>query len=372
MISENVSFISFSDTIIKFLKTKNISFDGKNTLTGVLDGMYFPKINAFQSYISERIHDNNQWLYILDKLTSKDIEESMEYYIDESRKSTNPNNHIKRRSVLDNYRTSIYEYFKFLSSNGVKNKSLITTFDLWEEDPDAFIKVMQRVAKKKGLIDSIKSVEPISEDDFTTLMDTCDKFMNKLQNINPVQNEYNYKRYVRALIVKLMLFVGIKCEVLPSIKLGDFDASHNTISINGFCVHLPNKLRDQLYIYTKFREEIFKNCRTQSYSVLDNLFINIDGSMGSPGSKNDISSNQFITGFLKYYIDRSDVIGVSKNVIIKMIEEGINQSVIQNFTGYKSEVYEFCQRKVNSEKSNYDKNRYLDSKLRSIGSFDLL
>jgi hypothetical protein len=78
-----------------------------------------------------------------------------------------------------------------------------------------------------------------------------------------------------------------------------------------------------------------------------------------------------VTGFLKYYIGRNDVIGLSKNVIIRMIYEGINQSLIQEFTGYKSDVYKYCQSKVNFDKAIY-RNRYLDSKLRSIESFDIL
>jgi hypothetical protein len=287
-------FSSLEDTIVSYLQTKNITFEGKNINTGKIDSMYYPKIISFKGFMNKKLEDNNQWLFLLTNLKPKDIEESMEYYIDESRKSTNPTNHVKKRSVLDNYRTVIYEYFKFLSVNEVKNNILITTFDLWEDDTDAFAKVMNRVSKKKGLIETIKTSEPISEDEFNTLLNVCNKFMEKFNNINPILDDYNYKRYLRALIVKLMLFSGIRCEVLSSIKAVDYNILHNTITINNFCIHLPSVLGEQLYIYkTKLRNYIVEDCKKKGFEISESLFINSDGSTGIPGSKNDLGSNRF-------------------------------------------------------------------------------
>jgi hypothetical protein len=57
--------------------------------------------------------------------------------------------------------------------------------------------------------------------------------------------------------------------------------------------------------------------------------------------------------------------------IIQMIKRGINQSVIIEFTGNQDDIYRDCQNEVNEEKFEA-RNRYLDSKLRGIDSFDIL
>ena len=54
-----------------------------------------------------------------------------------------------------------------------------------------------------------------------------------------------------------------------------------------------------------------------------------------------------------------------------MIRRGINQSVIIDFTGNQEDIYRNCQNEVNEEKLE-SRNRYLDSKLRGIESFDIL
>lgn len=375
MQSKNWIFLDLADTINKYLRTKDVSEDGKNIITEKPDGTYYPKIRAFERYLFhvKKISDNNQWLYVLSTLKPKDIEESMEFYIDESRRSPNSADHVRKRSVLENFRTVIYEYFKFLSTNDIKNIDLINTFDLWDDDPESFQKIIHRVAKKRDLTDSVKSSEPVSEDDFMFLYVTCDRFMERLSNIDPVKDGLRYNKFVRALIVKLILFTGIKYEVLSSINVHDLDFKYNTICINEYVIHLPNNLRDQFFVYDKFRNIIITKCNSNGKLVqINNLFICNDGSLGKPGSRTDMSSNQFITGFLKSYIGRNDVIGLGKYVIIKMIEKGINQSVIQGFTGYKENIYNYCQNSINKQKSKYDKSRYLDSKLRSIETFDIL
>lgn len=369
-------FSCLADTINNFLLTKDISKDGKNITTGIPDGMYYPKIKAFEKFLNERrnLIENNQWMYLLSKIMAEDIEESMDYYIEESRKSPNPANHVKKRCVLESYKTVIYEYFRFLSVNNIKNINLIKTFDLWDDDPENFRIVTNRVSKRNNLIDTVKTADPISEVDFDSLYKTCDIIMERLKEIDPVKEEFRYIKFVRALIVKVMLYTGIKCEVLPSINELDLDIEHNTICINELTIHLPYNLRIQFGIYKNFRKKIvdysLKSGMNKS-EIPTRLFINNNGSLGIPGSTNDMSSNQFIAGFINSIIGRNDIKGIGKYVIIKMIEKGINQSIIQSFTGYKDDVFNHCQNYVNDKKANY-KSRYLDSKIRSIETFDIL
>jgi hypothetical protein len=375
MDSKSGVFLNLSDTVNGYLKTKNITPDGIKISTGRAEGTYYSKIKVFESYLLERknLNDNNQWLYMVSQLTQSDIEESMEFYIDRSRNSENSKDYVRKKSVLKTFKTVVLEYLRYLSTNDIKvNPDLFNTFSLWDDDPKTFKKVLNRVAKNKNLDDSIRTLEPISEEEFQFLVATCDEIISQSSQSDLLNNGSHYIKYLRALIIKLMLFTGVGCKVIGSIKKSHLDFQQGTITINGFCLHLPKKLCGQLLQYSKLREIIIQMVEKDRVKMLDNFFVNIDGGLGIPGKNSDISSNQLLAYFLKDSINRNDVTGLGKYVIIKMVKAGINHSYIKKLTGYKHDIIDYCQEYIDSQNNDYDKSSYLDKKLSSIENFDIL
>jgi len=179
-------------------------------------------------------------------------------------------------------------------------------------------------------------------------------------------------------MVKILLFLGLKYSRLTSLKLTDFDADNNTLNVmydeknnRHYTVHLPNKLSKQLKHYINLRGE--KRFNSQM------LFVNRKGNVPDSGFLNYFLNkirNSYVENRLldeEYLNDKNHFTptGLIKYAIIQMIRRGINQSVIIDFTGNQEDIYRNCQNEVNEEKLE-SRNRYLDSKLRGIESFDIL
>jgi len=175
-------------------------------------------------------------------------------------------------------------------------------------------------------------------------------------------NEYasKYNDYMSSLIIKLILFTGIPYRVVRNIEYDNANKTHNCICINEYFIHLPNKLSEQLAFYTDLRNEIKCSLKT----ISDTLFINADGSKLK-------EQTNVVAGTLKEYMGRGDLTGIIKFAIIEMINKGVNQSIIQDFTKVGDQIYKDCQKRVNESK-NLDACRYLDSKLRALEIFDIL
>lgn len=73
----------------------------------------------------------------------------------------------------------------------------------------------------------------------------------------------------------------------------------------------------------------------------------------------------------KSVIARGDTLGIRKFVLTEMIRNGINQSFIMKLTGVGVKIFEDCQNIVNAER-NIEANRYIDSKMRDMITFDYL
>ena len=70
-------------------------------------------------------------------------------------------------------------------------------------------------------------------------------------------------------------------------------------------------------------------------------------------------------------LQRKDLTGLRKYVIIEMILKGINQSYIMKLTGAGTKIFDACQRIVN-EQRHFEANRFIDSRIREMEIFDIL
>lgn len=63
--------------------------------------------------------------------------------------------------------------------------------------------------------------------------------------------------------------------------------------------------------------------------------------------------------------------GLQKYAIIKMIEAGINQSIIMDFTGQSQDIFNDCQFIVDENKQ-LNRNRYINHMIRGISTYDIV
>lgn len=159
-------------------------------------------------------------------------------------------------------------------------------------------------------------------------------------------------------MIKLVMFLGIKPQLVSEFKISNLDIYTNKIFISGYWVHLPDKLGVQMKKYLSIIEKL-------SLENGDFLFIKKDG-----------------TRYIKEYgqmfkvankvMKNCSAESIAKFTIIQMIKEGINPSIILSITKFGIDTYLHCQDLVNSEKGALEKSRYLDSKLRKMKIFDIL
>lgn len=339
--------MNLKDTMEQFLDT--ISESSTQT--------YKSKIYVFYDFLtSEKGINDKSYQSYLEAMKINEVEESLDYYI--------MTNEIKSESIAWHFISVIKRYFSFIYRLGIQNVNLLKSFGLSEEYSDSFQAKIREKIFNDSRLEKKDSKSEISWEEAEILISECDQRMKELIDEGKILDykEYasKYNDYLSSLIIKLILFTGIPYRVVRDIKYSNLNIVHNTVCINDYSIHLPNKISEQLAFYTNVRNEIKLN----SKAVEDTLFIYANGS--KLRTQTDV-----VAGTLKEYMGRSDLTGIIKFAIIQMIKKGINQSIVQDFTKVGDPIYKYCQKQVNANK-NSSASRYLDSKLRSLEMFDIL
>ncbi|MBN3386848.1 hypothetical protein [Clostridium botulinum] len=340
--------MTLKETIEKFLNEKV----SKNSYE-----IYKGKIYVFYKFllVNKGINDSSYSSY-LEGMKIKEIQESLNFYIID--------NSIKAESAAWHYIAVIKRYFKFLYDLGIKNTELIKSFSISETNKDSFqYKIYKQINQNKRLIKKGNKQE-ITFDEAKIIISECDEQIEEILDGRRIL-EYNkhaiqYNDFVGCIIIKLILLTGTTYRNIRLINFSDLNNVHNTLSINDYVIHIPDKLSEQLNFYIDIRKNIIDSNNKQC----SKLFINIDGAEIN-------KQNGLIHNKLKEIIGRGDITGALKFVIMQMIKKGINQNIIQSFTGIGDNIYNYCQNKINESK-NMSSSRYLDSKIRSLEIYDLM
>ncbi len=194
--------------------------------------------------------------------------------------------------------------------------------------------------------------EPISDEEYIKLVEFCDnnlKFndIEELFEYN-IRND-NYTRYVNSLMLKFILAFGFKVNILYKLNINCINLSNNTINHNGYSVYFPDNLAKQVKSYIDIRSRL--------KSKSNKLFIDYKG--------NSITSNYGINNCIQTVTSNGTTSKISKYIIMKMLQEGIPRIVIDEFTGNKKDILDYCQNKV-YELSNLKKDVFLRSRMSSI------
>lgn len=316
--------------------------------------VYSGKINCFYNFLVEKkgITDGSFHSY-LSSMRDTEILESLQQYID--------NNEVTKISVARHYISVVKRYFNFLYGLQIENNNLLRNFTLEKRYSDSFNNKLKEFIDNNNRLADIGTKSALTLEEVKLLVVECDQEIEDIlkepqTTLFSTINKISYNNIMSAVALKLMVFTGVKFNVLNSIAIEDLNINHNTICINNFTIHLPDNLATQFKYYLDIRKRI--------PSELNTLFVQYEGDI--LGRKNRILSER-----LQQYIGRQDTTGITKFGVIEMIKKGVNQSLLQEFTGVGMDIFKDCQQQVNGEKNKYG-SRYLDSKLRSLEINDLL
>lgn len=334
--------MQFIETVEGYLLTKNE--ENRN--------VYAPRIYGFIHFLQDEknVTDKNYVEY-LSALKMDIILESLENYI-----STNS---IKKKSVAYFYARTVKLYFSYLNDNGIENEKLIKSFAL--TNAYSYDNQIRKYIENNETLKKVEAKDAIELEDIKLLITAIDEQIQDCINNKDVMtsvahrfNPYNY--LVNLLVIKLMIFTGCDYAGLRELKLDCLDAKKLKIEINTYTLHLPDNLGEQLIAYQNIKNE--RNLCNNTFFVLCN---------GQELSR----QTSDISYIIKNIIGREDTAGIRKYVITEMIRKGINQSFIMKLTRVGLTMFESCQNTVNKER-HVEANRYIDSKMRDMITFDYL
>lgn len=341
--------MNLKDTLEEFLSGKEENnFYESSVVT------YRRKLEVFFEYLTTRCGANDDnFNDLLRGLGYERILNSVEFYIEEF--------NIKFKSTVDTYLIVLKAYFDFISNKyDITNENFDSTktYKFWKGLIDNKIKELR--------LTKTKQKPPITKAVFEKLINVCDMEIDSFDLSCLINGKLrtSYSDFLSAIITKFVMFTGIKNNVILKILVEDLDVHLNKIRINGFWVHLPDKLGMQLKKYIKAREIILQNGM-----VNNTLFVNRQGN-------SFIKTDYFVMfKILKTVLGTQEAECVAKFSIIEMIANGIVPSIIQEFTGFGLDTYQHCQELLEENTTRDDlirKSRYLDSKIRSIETLDSL
>lgn len=201
----------------------------------------------------------------------------------------------------------------------------------------------------------------IDYDEAKMILEECDKNIENL-DVEKILNAQHgvYSNYISSLIVKLVLAYGLKNDTIRKMEITDYDENLNCIIINGYKVHLPDGLAMQMKKYKEIRKRFLEKYGIKS----KRLFFD----------NNDVDKkldNTKMFTVLKKVIGNVQAEEVAKYAIVQLLQNGVPDYIISDFTGYKKDIMEYCQNIIDKNSGmNLLENqcKILDAALIKIGN----
>lgn len=399
LLNEQTSLTEINEVIPSSQKIENLLSLFQSLLkSDNIVKQYTPKLKHFFSFVRETMPVVEKDVYFLRKtfereITADFLEKSV---IDFIRINKNANS----EQIFENYFTSVISFFKIMNLNHIIiNPEILRIYSVAQDDYSSLYQIKQRAKTKLLNIFGINLKKrepdpPLEEEEMLFLIEYCDEKVSDIVkgNENRKTNKLpvHFLKFSNCVFSKFILFTGIKYDKLTSLSYESFNREYRTFTpqiLNiqepekNYEIHLPKNLCNQIFQYLDYRDEILK-----IHNKIDNKYFLIDknGDRLPNGDKQNITrllieiKDSYISekiGELKNeYLQEQNhftVTGLTKYSIIEMIKKGVNQSIIQDFTGNEKSIYDSCQEYVNHLYED-NRTRYLDSKLRGIPLFDML
>ncbi|SHI26544.1 hypothetical protein [Clostridium intestinale] len=317
---------------------------------------YKRKLDVFFEFLTDKygINDTN-YKVILKGIDSGIIAQSVEFYVDRYG--------ISFKSTINTYISVIKSFFDYLSHHLYIVNEYFDSNIGYSHIKDT----VNRKIKDLKLMEVSDKKPPSAEYIFLKALNACDNIIDNCDYEDFLLNKDKPKKsgipeLTSAIITKLVMFLGLKNQVIGSIKLGDYNEDLNTIKINKFSIHLPNKLAYQMKFYLKVRKLVIDDIDKGHP-----LFVRRYG---------EGIGTTYSTAFkvLKKTLGSSASEGLAKYTIIQMIKKGMNISLIKTLTKFGLDSCLQCQEIVSDEEINRDitvPNREVDSKIRNMDIYDI-
>ena len=291
---------------------------------------YKRKLDIFlASLYNEGLADYISHTKLLSEYGSSSFINSVKFYIEEYR--------IKFRSTTDNYKSVVTEFFKYLKeAEGITNEN----FNDNSKNRIMDIEYEELIREKK--LSDIEKVEPMKDCDVRSLILICDEAIFRAENLSLpelIATKGALTNYMSAIICKLVAFLGLKNDVVLSLKIRDIDENFEKITINSYKVAIPKNLSMQImrYINTrkKLQTEINSSCLVFSnYKDAKKL------------------ENGTAFALLQRVIKSRSATALSKYAIIQHIKSGMPMYMIEDLTGCGNEIIQHCHEVLREEYNN--------------------
>ena len=327
----------FLDAIEDFLRKEKEKKGDGTALT------YRRKIYIFHEFVTLELKANDiNYIYVLTAMGLDRLLDSVAYY--------QRVGNIKSRATIDVYYAVLGNFFKFIYEEyGWKNDYF---YDY--EHINQFKIAYENKIKEIGLNNS-KQEPPVDKDVAKEILNRCNQLIDDVDIEDVLMKKKGvYSNYISALMVKLVLLYGLRNDVIRKLKLGDYNIDLNKLTVNKFCVRLPDRLAMQMKRYIEIRDAVLAGC------VNDRLFFD-----DTNFEKELDNTKMFIV--LNSVTGNAQSRAVAKYAIIEMLKNGISAEIIMEFTGYKKNVLDDCQDKINEERGLLlmnEKCQILDAELR--------
>ena len=259
---------------------------------------------------------------------------------------------------MDIYYSVIGNFYNFLFDKYGKTNDYFQTVEKKAEFKEAY----ERKIQELNLLESDQQ-EPIQAEVAKNILRECDIIIDNIDNEKLLEKKKGvYSNYISALIVKLVLFYGLKNDAIRKLKIKDYNDQLNDLVINHYRVHLPDGLAMQMKKYKKMRKEYLQKYGLESERLFFDDF-NVNKELDN--------TKMFI--LLKKITGNMQAGAVAKYAIIQLLGEGVPAYIISNFTDYKGEVLDYCQERIDEDRGLFslnEKSRILDSALRKSELFD--
>ena len=281
--------------------------------------------------------------------------DAIEYYVD--------NRNVKSIDTMNMFKSVICEFHRFLRDKyGITNDGFFVSLGLKATDSNSFVyqyKVFCKTMIDNKKITITKASRVFSEKEIDDIIRHCNSLLNNY-NLNEIDEEV-FNRCVKAIIVKLIIYTGVSvAQKIYPLKIEAYDSERGTLDIDGYRIHLPYHLRNNMNMYIK---ELISKRKKNDFLFSDYKGMLQEqpcwvGSLYSYVVKNDGKRNSSTKSLAKY-------------TIVQMIEAGMDRDIIQEFTGYGDDVYESCKEYAEMVLPEKDKH-IVDGILKTRKIYDML
>ena len=313
---------------------------------------YRKKIYSFMEYtIEKKDATDSNYVSVLKDLSIHEFMESLQYYV--------KLNDVVFKASADLFYSVVRSFFHFISLEYRWNNPIFE-----EKKNETAMKLAYEKMVEELKLRASSRTEPINSEMALSLIHICDEKLDNADFDKLINGNGNgvFSNYISALISKFVLLYGLSINTIREISINDYDSRFGKMFINGYCIHLQDKLKIQMDNYIQFRQRVDMNKENK------NLFIDFKR---VEKKKMDNTMMFFI---LKNVIGTNQSTAVAKYAIIDMIKSGLPVYIIKEFTGYKNDICNHCQEIVDGEDgpaSRQEKNRMLDSIFRKSNLSDV-